>query len=820
MKEEPKVARALARIAVLSLAFATALHADEPSLLTEARKVRGEGIPEVAVQKLRTLLKSTGLAEEVRRAANYELADALLAGGHFEEAQRTIQPFAEAGENRARMLVADIQMRVGQWAQALELYQELMQDDASKDTAQLRAAECFHALGQTKQAIEVLKKFVAAHPGNTGAQLRLAGLLVDAGDLTRARDYLKKAVPRGPGDEKAKKYVEGRLLLASDQAAPALALFEEVMRDLSNVSESLVFGVTLGSMEARAILNGYDSADGVLEKFISRYPESPYLAAAFRRLDEVYSQEEHPSDNELKKNAGKGPARRAAFAQYYLARLYQRVGKAEKAFSALDSFVETYPSHPLLPLVHIMRADDYLRRNDLSSAVVALEAAMRAAKSDEERAAIELRTGLVHYRQGEALLAANSFRRAAQRSEKLREHARFDAALADLTLRNYERFGEDFRTLGSEYPNSPLLSSLVFEEGITQARAGDPRAADTLELFVHHFPKHPRLNEARLALAELAWQSGNGPGTAQYLRVVNTAAPDADTGERAAYLAVFAADSETPPVPAKVIGLGQKFVERFPHSPYLPEVRMKLGQIYSATEDHANAETQFTLLARENPQSPYAETALYLAGQAARRWVDPGAAGRALGLFDEVVKRGGTLKLYARQQQAGLQGVLGKHNEAVTIYDAILAAQPPPDAELRYAVLCGKGMSLEQLGRTDTAQLEAAIEVFDSLAALPEVTPAWRNQALYRKGRALEMLKRPEDAVTAYYDVLEKSAAEGKEFFWYYKAGFDAAAIFEKQSDWKAAIGIYQKMASLDGPRAGEAKARLTQLRLERFIWD
>ena len=55
------------------------------------------------------------------------------------------------------------------------------------------------------------------------------------------------------------------------------------------------------------------------------------------------------------------------------------------------------------------------------------------------------------------------------------------------------------------------------------------------------------------------------------------------------------------PVPAKVIGLGQKFVERFSHSPYLPEVRMKLGQIYSATEDHANAETQFTLLARENP---------------------------------------------------------------------------------------------------------------------------------------------------------------------------------------------------------------------------
>jgi tetratricopeptide (TPR) repeat protein len=110
--------------------------------------------------------------------------------------------------------------------------------------------------------------------------------------------------------------------------------------------------------------------------------------------------------------------------------------------------------------------------------------------------------------------------------------------------------------------------------------------------------------------------------------------------------------------------------------------------------------------------------------------------------------------------------------------------------------------------------------VYDFLAALPEVTPTWRNQALYKKGRALEQLKRQPEAMTAYYDVLEKSAAEGREFFWYYKAGFDAAALFEKQEDWKSAIGIYQKMAQLPGPRAGEAKARLSQLRLERFIWD
>jgi tetratricopeptide (TPR) repeat protein len=301
---------------------------------------------------------------------------------------------------------------------------------------------------------------------------------------------------------------------------------------------------------------------------------------------------------------------------------------------------------------------------------------------------------------------------------------------------------------------------------------------------------------------------------------VKTSGPDNVTAERAAYLAVFLADADTPPNAAQVIDLARKFLRDFSRSPFLPEVRMKLGQTYFRTGDHANAETQFTLLARENPSGPYAETALFLAGQAATKWLDTGAVDRALRLFAEVAKRDGPLKLYARQQQAIVQGKLGKESEAVTIYDAILSAEPPPDPELRFAVLCGKGDNLRALGSKEPAQLEAAVEVFNSLATLPDVTPAWRNQALYKKGQALEQLKREPEALTAYYDVLDKTLAKGGEYFWFYKAGFDAAHLFEQEENWKAAIGIYQKMTKIDGPRAAEAKARLGQLRLAKFIWD
>ncbi len=799
--------------------FLSSFVAAEPALLVEARQARAESIPQVAIQKLRTLLKAGDLPETTRRLANYELVASLLAAGELEEAQWVIQPLAETGALEARLLQAQIFTQAARWSVALPLYQKLA-DGRDSAAALLGVAECQQALGQTAKAVATLEKFIAGNPAHLGAQLRLASLLVDLRKLSEAQRIVSAAVPQNLADARWRKYVEGRILLAQDQPAPALVIFEELLQDLTGVSESLLFGVTLGSMEARAVLHGYEAADRVLERFISRYPASPYLEEAFRRLGEVYEREEHPSDNELKKWALKSPPRRGALAQYYLARLYRRADKPEKVASALEAFARTYFAGPLLPAVHLMQADLFLEKNELPAAVRALETAMRHAASDEEKAGIELRTALVHYRQGESLLAENSFRRAAQGSRKLRQNAIFDAALAALNLRNYERFFEDYRTLLREFPDSPLHRELALEEGFAQARANDPRAGDTLELFIHHFAKHPRQNEARIALAELALQDGDQGGAARYLKVVNASAPDAATAERAAYLAIFLADAGTPPVPDRIIDLAQKFLREFPRSPLLPEVRMKLGEVFFRTGDHANAETQFTLLAREDPKSAYAETALFLAGQAATKWLDPGAVDRALRLFDEVVKRDGPLKLHARQQQAIVQGKLGKESEAVTIYDAILSAQPAPDLELRAAALCGKGDNLALLGRKEPAQLEAALAVYDALAALPEVTPAWRNQALYKKGRALEQLKRQPEALTAYYDVLDKSAAEGREFFWYYKAGFDAAGLFEKQEDWKSAIGIYQKMAKLEGPRAAEAKKRLSDLRLEKFIWD
>ena len=102
-----------------------------------------------------------------------------------------------------------------------------------------------------------------------------------------------------------------------------------------------------------------------------------------------------------------------------MARMQPRTHKTDKEIATLDDFVRLYPAHELLSKVHLMRADWLLAARQFDQAVQALDAAARSAKTDEERAEIELHTGLAHFRQHEYLLAAASLDTPRERSVPL-----------------------------------------------------------------------------------------------------------------------------------------------------------------------------------------------------------------------------------------------------------------------------------------------------------------------------------------------------------------------------------------------------------------
>ena len=123
---------------------------------------------------------------------------------------------------------------------------------------------------------------------------------------------------------------------------------------------------------------------------------------------------------------------------------------------------------------------------------------------------------------------------------------------------------------------------------------------------------------------------------------------------------------------------------------------------------------------------------------------------------------------------------------------------------------------------TDPKNYERAIQAYDQLANDANESAYWRNQALFKKGICLEKRADQQGALTTFYQVLEQEARlpRSPEFFWYYKAGFNAARLLENESRWEPAAAVYGKLVAAGGTRSDEAKARLNRLRLEHFLWE
>ena len=135
---------------------------------------------------------------------------------------------------------------------------------------------------------------------------------------------------------------------------------------------------------------------------------------------------------------------------------------------------------------------------------------------------------------------------------------------------------------------------------------------------------------------------------------------------------------------------------------------MKLGEAYFRRQDFANAQTQFELLAQQNPNAPLAEKALFFAGRSAMSSMGAESLDHALALFDQVGKLNGDLKWAARNEQAAIERRLGKNSDALGIYDEVLKNNAkPPD---RREALCGKGDVLYEMGATDPQNYRRAIE--------------------------------------------------------------------------------------------------------------
>ena len=811
--------RAFFGILILLILAVSSSRAD---LLDDAVRAHRAGIPEVSVTKLRLFLASNP-APDRAETANILLAQCLI------ETQKT----TEAGEVldhakgvEAEFLRAQEALRSNRWKEASDRFAALLKsiDGPLSIQARLGLAAAQKASDQMEAALTTLQPLLRSEgPVDAKTGLLAAEIYLSRSENSKAREVLSRITTNSLRERIEKVCVGGEIALQEGDLEMATTAFNEVLARPEDRTLRVVAVAQLCLAKILVQKQNYEEAETSLEKLISDQPRSAFLPDLFQNLFEIYSRENNPSTSELsqwaEENAQISGLDRPAYALYYLARLQLQQGLKVEAEQTLRQLVQRFPTHPISVdgtsalcrlLAESGRFDDAIKQ---------LETLLERSRnvSASERYRLKYQLAEVLYRKGDISGARDLFRDLSEKSGFQRKNTFFNWAVCSLELGDGGSFEQAFHSLEELSPADVLIGDLLFAKGVLEAKIGRNSTEASLQKLVKEFPHHPKAEQAKLVQAEFefAKQPSDFEGARDYLlRMAATA--DADLEEKKDRLDFFVTASDPSSNVRNVQALAQQYFQKHPASPSKAEVRLKLGELYFRENDFPNAQTQFELVREENPDSPLVEPALFLAGQAARKSLNSASVDRAVALFEEVYKLGGSLKFQARLEEAVTMRQARDEKEAIVLLDDLLTQNPP--ADIRVEALAAKGEAQFSLAAGESKLYEAAAKTFNILVSSDGIPVEWKQRALYQKGKCLEKLGKMDEALADYYDAISVEGGNSDQL-WYFRAGFEAAEILEDRRSWSSAAAIYEKLANTRGARSEEAKDRLARLRLEHFLW-
>ena len=809
--------RSFASVLFLSFLILSVARAD---LFDDAVLAHKTGVPEVSIAKLRKFLATNPPADRVE-TASILLARCLIETQKVSEAAQVLENLKGVD---ADFLRAQEALRSKQWKEAIDRFTLLLENPgAFSIEARLGLASAQRALGQSEEALKTLEPLLQARESiDPKAGFLAAEIYLGRTESAKARDILSRIMPNSPREQIEMLCLHGEISLQEKDLEGAAKAFAEVLASPENRTPRVVAVAQLGLVKILLQKQEFEEAETNLEKLISEQPRSALLPELFQNLFEIYSRETNPSTPELAQwaaeNAQVAGSDRPAYALYYLARLQLNQGLKPQAQQLLRQLVERFPNHLIIADGTLILGQLLAESGHLNDAAAQLSSLMERSPNlpSVERFRIKYQLAEVLHQKGDVASARDIFRDLATKSDFQRRNALFNWAVCNLELGDTAGFDDAFKALKNLSPRDELAGDLLLAEGVLQAKTGKASAEETLEKYIRDFPGDPKTEQARLVQAELEFteQPPDIKAARDYLRRVNTT--NADLAEKKSRLEFFVAASDPAASAASIQALAQEYFQKYPASPFKAEVRLKLGEMYFRESDFPNAQTQFELVPEENPDSPLVETALFLAGEAARKSLNSASLDRAIALFEEVYKLGGSLRFQARLEEALTMRQAHQDKEAIVLLEDLLTQTPP--ADIRTQTLDTKGEAQFALAANDPKLYEEAAKTFDNLISGQNIPAEWKQRALYQKAKCMEKLGKTDEALTDYYDVLAMEGGVGDQL-WYFRAGFDAAQILEDRRSWSSAAAIYEKLASTRGARSDEAKDRLTRLRLEHFLW-
>ncbi len=791
-----------------------------------ASEALADGLPAVAAQSLKTIYRqrASGMDEAARVLLAETLLECLAHSGRHEEllafandafiSELSATPFWRA---TAYALRGDASVAILQFTELASIADHPFAGYAALSAANLQAGQ-----GDFDAALTGLKPLTrdAAHPLHIHARFKAAELLLDAGRPADSRQMLNGIVDLPPERLNTLEFLQAKEALASGRLAEAENRLEALAARTRQIDPRIHDRSRILLASVLRDRDRTDDATGILLRFVSERPTSPVLHQAFAGLQALgFFQRNQPVfENWLRSES----ENLQALTRYHRA-TGTDVGLARRD---LEDFLRLHPDHPLVPLASLKLAERLLEADPERSLELA-KPVRTSAPSPEIASLADHLTGRAQFQLGRYGEASDAFRESATRTRD--RDSVFNSAVAALYAKDDAQYRTELQQLNLQRENRRLAVELELERALFLAASSPGSALEALKAFIRDRPKHPRVPEAELAMAELfLLDFPPKPVSARkQLDLLLQRDLTRELAMQAGYVAVWTAAASGNL--RETMDEGVDFLQRWPDSPLRDEVRMKLAEIHYANKDFPNAQTQFETLVEDAPDSRYAETALFFAAKAAQASMSTTGLQQAIVLWGKVVDRGGPLAEEARRQQGLVKLKQGQPDDALLVFNQVLANGDRLDPELRLATLIDKGQAYylkSNQSEARTQLLIAAIAAYDEVRSSPKVTRFWKNQASVYKARCLEELKDFDQALQVYYEVVrrppnfELGPEEAPDYTWYYRAGFGALALLRERKAWRAAVQLAEKMAATRGTRAEDAARIANELRLKHFIWD
>ncbi len=808
-------------------------------------------IPYVQIALVESLIRSSASPQGDNQLAS----DALLL---LEEASLSSLPFTPIW--KAEALVA-----LGRYQDAEDTLSSISKSHTQYNEIQLTRARILLALGQTTDALGLLNKLAqssSTHIKNA-ANLLAAEIHINLGNNDNAAATIEKIDGQVATAAKIKEYIEARLALSENKPAEAADRFDNLSSAPEHLPEQIFHACILGKAEAQLANDAQKDAILTLVDFIDEYPNSSLLPSAFDRLANILANDlnsDNPimsklqlwggelltTENSLYLNGESNSTiypnqpqssinhNLVSLALYHRATLLARNDdprsnqlamallarlRAQHASSSMQ------PDELYLKLFSASLIDTaylHLKQNDPSQATFTLSVMEKIAYSPRLRDEASFLRGLLLADQNKPSEALNAFEFARQSgSQDIARASGLNAAM--MALKNSDLSA--FEKITTSVQENFIRSSLFLEQALWKAAKGDLAAPAELESFIVSNPGHKRENEARLALAAASVMISPIDVDLAKAQIDIIAPRLTDAKNQYTITKILIRAEELAQNWKGAADAAERYIANFSNDPNIPYLKLKLGESYFHNKDYNKARRILQEIPEKHPDSPYSDYARFQAAMSARLGGTTQAREESLAMFQSIIDgKNAHLAHEARIQQSRVLIDLRRYPEAEACLDPLLQNNDNTSLHRSAGVLMAD--CLHRQGPADTAKYDRAIQIYNQLLSEEGLPLAWKNRLHFLRGQTYESMSQWAQAFGSYYDVIigdqhpTSDEPHNEEWLWFYRCGFKALSMLEREQRWVAAVKLARRVASFDGPRAEEATQRANSLAKKHMIWE